>query len=109
MENGALVFQAHPYREASYIDHIRLFPGCVNGVEVINACRTDFENQMADAYAEAYGLLKLAGSDNHNGCHRKSLAGVATDTPICDEKDFCRRLIDGDYRLFAEANPLVES
>ena len=26
MDDGALVIQAHPYREAGYIDHIRLFP-----------------------------------------------------------------------------------
>ena len=26
MENGALVIQAHPFREATYIDHLRLFP-----------------------------------------------------------------------------------
>ena len=25
-DNGALVIQAHPFREAGYIDHIRLFP-----------------------------------------------------------------------------------
>lgn len=47
MNSGALVIQAHPYREASYIDHIRLFPRQVYGVEVINACRNELENKMA--------------------------------------------------------------
>ena len=46
-DRGALVVQAHPFREAAYIDHIRLFPDSVEGVEVINACRTDSENEMA--------------------------------------------------------------
>ena len=36
-ENGALIIQAHPYREAGYIDHIRLFPRHVEGVEIFNA------------------------------------------------------------------------
>ena len=48
MEHGALVIHAHPFREAGYIDHIRLFPRCVQGVEIYNACRTDFENEMAE-------------------------------------------------------------
>ena len=46
INNGALVIQAHPFREAQYIDHIRLFPRCVHGVEVINASRNEFENKM---------------------------------------------------------------
>ena len=51
MEQGALVIQAHPYREASYIDHIRLFPRCIHGVEIVNACRSEEENQMAKIFA----------------------------------------------------------
>ena len=60
MDAGALVIQAHPFREASYIDHIRLYPRHVHGVEVYNACRKDFENQMALQYADAYGLIHFA-------------------------------------------------
>ena len=37
MDSGALVIQAHPFREAYYIDHIRLFPRHVHGVEIINS------------------------------------------------------------------------
>ena len=47
-ENGALVIQAHPYREAGYIDHIRLFPRNIHGVEITNANRTDEENAIID-------------------------------------------------------------
>ena len=108
MENGALIFQAHPFREAFYIDHIRLYPRCVHGVEIINACRTDFENEMAKNYAESYGLLKIAGSDNHSGVRRKDLAGVMTETPITDEADFCRRMRNGEMSIFTMKNPLAE-
>ncbi|MBR5539234.1 MAG: histidinol phosphatase, partial [Clostridia bacterium] len=59
MEQGALVIQAHPFREASYIDHIRLFPRGVEGIETVNACRKESENKMADIYAEHYGFLKF--------------------------------------------------
>lgn len=102
MENGALVIQAHPYREAGYIDHIRLYPRSVHGVEVINANRTEFENKMAEDYAEAYGLLRIAGTDNHVGKSQKNLAGVSFDTPLENENDFVNRVKSGEAKIFTE-------
>ncbi len=66
-ESGGYVVHAHPFREAGYIDVIRLTPRKVDAVETINACRTEFENRMADIYAENYGLPKSCGTDNHHG------------------------------------------
>lgn len=100
IENGALVIQAHPFREAAYIDHIRLFPRCVHGVEVINACRTEFENTLARQYADNYGLLHFAGTDNHVGSGRKYLAGMESDEPITSEMDFVKRVLDGKMQIF---------
>lgn len=100
MNSGALVIQAHPYREASYIDHIRLFPRSVHGVEIINASRTDFENNMAKIYAENYGLLEFAGSDNHCAGGRKNLAGMCSDTPIMSEQEFVEQVKNGQMRIF---------
>ena len=100
MSFGAFVVQAHPYREAHYIDHIRLFPRCVHGVEVFNACRTELENKMAEYYAEQYGLLRFAGSDNHRAEELMILAGMESDTPIKDEDDFIARVKNGDMRIF---------
>lgn len=105
-ENGALVVHAHPFREAKYIDHIRLFPRSVHGAEVYNACRTDFENEMAEIYAEKYELIRFAGSDNHRAYDRPRLAGLDFDTPITDEQDFVRRIFAGEHKLFLEPNPL---
>ena len=103
IENGALVIQAHPYREDRHINHIRLFPRCVHGVEVINASRPNFENAMADAYANAYQLLKIAGSDNHAGNNVKHLAGIETSSPLLNEQDFISRVKSGDITLFTLA------
>ena len=100
IENGALVIHAHPFREAGYIDHIRLFPRRVHGVEIINANRIEFENEMARQYAENYQLLPFAGSDNHVAHHQKKLAGVKFATPIVDEKDFVTRVKNGDTEIF---------
>lgn len=100
IREGGLTFQAHPYREASYIDHIRLFPRSVQGVEVINACRNDLENRMAEAYAEAYGLIRIAGSDNHIGPNLKKLAGTAFAQPLQDMPDFLQKMKDQQAELF---------
>lgn len=91
-EAGALIIQAHPFREASYIDHIRLFPRRIHGVEVYNAGRTEFENTMAEHYADSYGLIHFAGSDNHTASACKSLGGMQSDTPIINEADFVQRV-----------------
>lgn len=91
-ENGALVIQAHPFREAGYIDHIRLFPRCIHGVEVINACRTDFENEMAAIYARKYELLEFAGSDNHVGGDAEKLAGMQSKMPVNNVEEFVNQV-----------------
>lgn len=98
-EAGALIIQAHPFREAAYIDHIRLFPRNVYGVETYNACRTPFENNMATLYAAQYGLPEFSGSDNHNGGKQKRLGGMQAETPIKDEQDFIFRYKNGELSL----------
>ena len=100
MESGALIIHAHPFREASYIDHIRLFPRHVHGVEVYNACRTEHENAMAEHYAQSYGLIPFAGSDNHNVKGLTRLGGMMSDTPITDEQDFITRVKAEEMETF---------
>lgn len=107
-EAGALVIQAHPFREAAYINHIRLFPRHVHGVEIYNTSQDDFRNEMAEHYAKSYGLIPFAGSDNHTAGARTLLGGVQTQTPIRDEKDFVFRVKGGEaipFRRALEANP----
>ncbi len=104
---GALVAQAHPYREAFYIDHIRLLPRSVQAVETINASNTDQQNLLADFYAKQYGLIAIAGSDNHCADKMKTLAGVEFDKPICSEKQFVEEILKNSHRLFSMKNPLA--
>jgi predicted metal-dependent phosphoesterase TrpH len=100
-ESGALIIQAHPYREASYIDHIRLFPRHVEGAEIINANASEFCNTMARHYADAYKLLPFAGSDIHSVAQKK-LAGISTDEPISDVFDFIERIRSANYSVFSK-------
>jgi len=108
MDAGALVIQAHPYRERNYIDHIRLYPRSVHGVEVINGQNTPCETLMAEQYAQAYGLLRFAGTDNHVGGRTKRLVGMQFESPITDEFDFIKRILAGDGEVFDLPNPLYE-
>ena len=110
MGAGALVIQAHPYREAYYIDHIRLFPRSVHGVELINSYQAWESNEMAALYAQQYGMLITAGSDNHYGCKvfdrlrekgfRPVIAGMCSDTPVESVQDFISRVREGSMEVF---------
>lgn len=104
-EQGALVIQAHPFRQDWYIDHVRLFPACVDGLEVLNASRTNTENKMALLYADEYHLFKTAGSDNHDGKAKQLLAGMAFETPLESEADYIKRIKNGEGHIFSEVNP----
>ncbi len=98
-KEGWLVVQAHPFREANYIDHIRLFPSVVDGLETVNACRDERCNRLADNLAKEYSLLQTAGSDIHTKS-QKSLAGMAFETPLKDERDFACRIKAGEGKIF---------
>lgn len=105
-ETGALIIQAHPFREATYIDHIRLFPRAVHGIEVLNASRNDAENAMAALFADHYGLLHFAGSDNHSAAMQGRLGGMESVTPVPNERVFAERVLAGEMHPFVIDNPM---
>ncbi|MBO4769815.1 MAG: histidinol phosphatase [Clostridia bacterium] len=70
-KDGGFTVHAHPFREAPWIRLIRLFPHSCDGAEAFNAAhfqmgRTDFD-ERACFYCDSYGLIRMAGSDNHCG------------------------------------------
>lgn len=119
MEAGALVVQAHPYREDFYIDHIRLFPRSVHAVETLNSCQPAGVNEMAALYAQHYALLTTWGSDNHwagkvfDVLRRKGLqpviAGMSADEPLESVEDYIRLIKAGTMRPFLQPEPEQES
>lgn len=94
MEAGALVIHAHPFRVGKGIKVLRLYPWAVHGAEVFNACRTDHENEMAALFVKHYDLIPFAGSDIHAPARMTNLGGMETDSPLIDEKDFVRRVLE---------------
>ncbi|MGN1127374.1 MAG: histidinol phosphatase [Candidatus Flemingiibacterium sp.] len=99
--DGGLVIHAHPFREAGYIESIKLIPRDVDGVEVINSSRPESENSPAFWYAKNYNLLRSAGSDNHVG-KRELLAGVYLPEKIATSQDFVNLLKDGRAEIFCD-------
>lgn len=102
-ENGALTIQAHPYREADYIDHIRLFPSDADGLETINAARDERCNRLADILADEYGILKTGGSDLH-APSQKLLSGVETDEPVKNIEELVAAVKERRARPFLKEN-----
>ncbi len=98
---GGFVVHAHPFREADYIDMIRLLPRKVDGIEILNANRKDFENERAKEYAENYNLLQVAGSDNHQGKQNR-LCSIKLNRPLKDITDMINVIKKGETELYTE-------
>ncbi len=103
MEAGGLVIHAHPFREAGYIEAIRLIPGETDGVETVNANRSDKDNAAADWYADFYGKLKMAGSDNHIG-HMSKMAGIYLPEKVDRAADFVRLVRENKQEIFVDSH-----
>ena len=102
MDEGALIVQAHPFREANCIDHIRLFPRHVHAVEVQNASQPERVNEMARLYADAYGISHFAGSDSHS-VNRKRVAGLSCEERVESVEDFIRLFKAGGMKIFTKS------
>ena len=92
---GALFYQAHPFRNNMKITN----PAYLFGIEIKNGNpRHDSRNDIAAAWAEKFGLHKIAGSD----CHQPEdvgVTGVITDRTVVTEKDLTDMLRDDDYTI----------
>lgn len=62
---GGFVVQAHPYREASYIPEVKLYPDCCEAFEISNAHNAPEINAKAVAYAKEHGIHGTGGTDAH--------------------------------------------
>jgi len=64
--NGGFLAQAHPYRNAFYIDHpYPVAPHLIDAVEVYNAADPADSNAAAREFAAANNLPMTAGTDSH--------------------------------------------
>ena len=92
---GAMVIQAHPYRERDYLVDIKLTEGVFDGIEIYNAANGDNMNALAFEYAKGLGTLMSAGSDIHF-FHDKPMGGMAFDHKISSIKEFVSSVMSGE-------------
>jgi len=66
-KSGGYLAQAHPYRDAYYIEHnYPVAPFLIDGVEVYNVVDSIEANAKAMEFAVEHDLLKQAGTDSHS-------------------------------------------
>lgn len=87
---GGFITHAHPFREAFYIDKIRLYPDLVDAIEVYNAShKNPSYNRKALAYAMENHLIALSGSDSHS-MYPILGGGIISDHKLESIEDFIR-------------------
>ena len=94
-ENGLLIIQAHPFRNGMTVSK----PTLIDGVEVYNAHPGhDSRNDVANYWADKFGLIKTSGSDFHHEKHFPC-AGILTEEKITSNDMLISVLRSGKYEL----------
>ena len=90
---GGCVIQAHPFRMRDYMDRIRLGLRYCDGIEAANAGNEPMDDARARLYAEEFGLLMTAGSDNHKGSGWP-LYGVELEKRLTSIQDYVKIILE---------------
>ncbi|MCR5403716.1 MAG: PHP domain-containing protein [Butyrivibrio sp.] len=94
-ESGAIMIQAHPFRERDYISAIHLSPDFCDGAEVYNAANPDWQNALAYEYAKEKNLRMTAGSDIHN-FGLGNMGGMSFPHPVGSVAEFADAFLKGE-------------
>ena len=99
-ENGVVIIQAHPYREAFYIPNPGPLPiELVDGIEVFNRGNSKIYNDRAMELANKYPhLLTTSSADTHTP-DTVGVGGIVTKKRIKNEKELAALLRSRDYEL----------
>ena len=73
--SGGVMIQAHPFRQAGYLERIAIYPDYCDGAEAINTSNASDNNENAIWYCKRFGLFMTCGSDSH-WTGRDDLGGV---------------------------------
>jgi len=94
-ENGILFVQAHPFRNSMTV----INPCHLDGVEVFNGhFGHDSRNDIANAWADKFGLIKTSGTDYHYDSSPAN-GGIFTDEEITSMPQLVEILKSGKYEL----------
>lgn len=104
-ECGGAMIQAHPFRQAPYLEKIAIYPDHCDGIEAINTSNSYFCNKNAVWYAKTFELYSTCGSDNH-WVGREDLGGVYTDKKLETIEDWVSIIKNKQPLEFYQAKPL---
>ncbi len=94
-ENGILIVQAHPFRNGMTV----IRPTFLDGVEAFNGhTGHDSRNEIANAWADKYNLIKTSGTDFHYK-DVPANAGILTKMEITSMPQLVDILKNGNYEL----------
>ena len=94
-ENGCLFVQAHPFRNGMTV----INPKHLDGVEVFNGhFGHDARNEIANAWADKFGLIKTSGTDFHY-ITSPANGGIITEEEITSMEQLVEILKSGNYTL----------
>ena len=94
-EHGCLFIQAHPFRNGMKV----VGPWCLDGVEVFNGhMGHDSRNDIANAWADKYNLIKTSGTDFHYA-DSPANGGILTEAEITSMEQLVEILKSGNYTL----------
>lgn len=96
-EKGAVIFQAHPFRNNMTVTD----PNLLDGIEAYNMTpltNHNSRNDFANLWAKEHNLIKICGSDYHNknylcGC------GILTEKEITDSKQLAQILKSRQFSI----------
>lgn len=100
-QNGAVLIQAHPFREVFYIPKPGVLPlEFIDGIEVYNRGNaTDEMNQKAMEYARRHPhLLQISGGDTHRA-QDFAFGGIQTSSRIKTAEELAVCLQEKNYTL----------
>ena len=100
-ENGVVIIQAHPFREACYIPNPGMLPlEYIDGIEVYNKGNsTDEMNQKAVEFAKEHPNLIITSSADAHSTDRVMFGGIITDKRIKTPTDLALTLKNREYKL----------
>ena len=109
--DGGLVVQAHPFRERSYLNTIRLNPNTCDAMEAYNSGNPTIQNRNAEIYCREHNIFMTAGSDNHlaGSFTGTQLYGMAFEEPLTCAGDYVRNILNRDGHMWVPDSELLPS
>ena len=108
-QDGGLVVQAHPFRERSYLNTIRLNPDTCDAMEAYNSGNPTWQNNNAELYCLNNNIFMTAGSDNHlaGSLTNDKLFGMAFESPLTDSRDYANRILHHEGTMYVPSHQRI--